>query len=38
MKTRHFVVALVLFILLAGSAFAATAPVPPQWVKQFGSA
>ncbi len=38
MKTRHFVVTVVLFILLAGSAFAATAPVPPQWVKQFGSA
>ena len=38
MKTRHFVVTVVLFILLAGSAFAATAPVAPQWVKQFGSA
>ncbi len=38
MKTRHFVVTVILFILLAGSAFAATAPVPPQWVKQFGSA
>ena len=38
MKTRHFVVTVVLFIMLAGSAFAATAPVPPQWVKQFGSA
>jgi hypothetical protein len=38
MKTRHFVVTIVLFILLAGSAFAGTAPVPPQWVKQFGSA
>ena len=38
MKTRHFVVTVILFIMLAGSAFAATAPVPPQWVKQFGSA
>jgi hypothetical protein len=38
MKTRHFVVTVVLFILLAGSAFAASAPVAPQWVKQFGSA
>jgi hypothetical protein len=40
MKTRHFVVTVVLFIfiLLAGAAFAATAPVAPQWVKQFGSA
>jgi hypothetical protein len=37
MKIRHLIV-VVLFMLLAGSAFAATAPVPPQWVKQFGSA
>jgi len=40
MKTRRLVVAavVVLFALFAGSAFAATAPVPPQLVKQFGSA
>ena len=40
MKTRRLAVAavVVLFALFAGSAFAATAPVPPQLVKQFGSA
>lgn len=39
MKTRHLAVAVVvLFALLAGAAFAATAPVPPQFAKQFGSA
>ena len=38
MKIRHLIIAVILFILLAGSAFAASAPVPPQWVKQFGSA
>jgi len=37
MKIRHLIVAVILFILLAGSAFAASAPVPPQWVKHFGS-
>jgi hypothetical protein len=40
MKNRRLVasVAIVLFVLFAGSAFAAAAPVPPQLVKQFGSA
>jgi hypothetical protein len=38
MKIRLLVIAVVFFALLAGSAFAATAPVPPQWIKQFGSA
>ena len=38
MKIRHLVVAVVLFMLLAGSAFAATAPGAPLSVKQFGSA
>jgi hypothetical protein len=37
MKTRHLIV-VVLFMLLAGSAFAATAPGAPLSVKQFGSA
>jgi hypothetical protein len=38
MKIRRLIVTGILFVLLTGSAFAATAPVPPQWVKQFGSA
>jgi len=37
MKIRHLIV-VVLFMLLAGSAFAATAPGAPLSVKQFGSA
>ena len=38
MKTRFAVLAVMLLSLFAASAFAATPPVPPLWVKQFGSA
>ena len=37
MKARCIAAAVLLFALLAGSAFAATAPVPPSLTKQFGS-
>jgi hypothetical protein len=38
MKARCLFAAVVLFALLAGTAFAASAPVPPSFTKQFGSA
>jgi hypothetical protein len=37
MKARYLFAAVVLFALLAGTAFAASAPVPPSFTKQFGS-
>ncbi len=37
MKARCIAAAVLLLALLAGSAFAATAPVPPSLTKQFGS-
>jgi hypothetical protein len=38
MKTRHLVIAFVLFALLAGSATAVLGQVAPLYTRQFGSA
>ena len=37
MKTRGLALAVIFFVLFAVAAFAAAEPVPPRWVKQFGT-